>query len=113
MPRRHRSLSPVGPAVSTTTRQRRSQSDTVSRRLYYSAAFCARSAAQRFLVASAIRCRPAADIVRFFLPTLFFDGVSLVLFCAAQRWRCASAMRRRPAALIVRLLMGAPDAVAP
>jgi len=63
------------------------------------AAFLARYSAHRFLVAAAIRLRPAALIRRFFAGAT----ARLAAFCSAQRFRCAAAILRRPAALITRL----------
>jgi hypothetical protein len=69
-------------------------------------AFGARYSAQRRLVASAIRLRPAALILRV-LPA----GCSPA-FTAAHRFRWAAAMRLRPAALVTRLTVVGCAAVA-
>jgi len=73
---------------------------------YRAAAFCARSAAHRFLAASAMRFRPAA------LNRRFLAGASLAFFCSAQRALCAAAILRRPAALITRRLSAGAGSLA-
>jgi hypothetical protein len=79
-------------------------SNPVSR---YFASAAAETAAQRFLVASMIRCRAAALSFRLgFLATGFALSVATpeCFLAAAQRFRCAAAIRRLAAALIFRRL---------
>jgi hypothetical protein len=71
---------------------------------YLAAAFFARNSAHRFLVASAIRSRPAALILRF------FGADCLAALTAAHRFRWPAAIRFRAAGLTTRFT-GAPVAV--
>jgi hypothetical protein len=81
---------------------------------YAAAAFFALYSAQRFLVASIMRFRPAALSRRFLGAGTAFAGFACFPFIAAQRFRCASAIRARTAGLRLRLFPagGADGAVA-
>src|SRR5579871_1162472 len=71
-------------------------------RLYW-AAFCARYSAQRLRVASAIRARPSALILRFTA-----DGLPDCSLNPAQRFCCDAAMRRLVASLTTRFGLSPP-----
>ena len=64
-----------------------------------------RQAAHRFLVASLMALKPAADIFRF-LGLAGVAGCACCCFCAAHLARCAAAILARPALLIVRRFAG-------
>jgi hypothetical protein len=85
---------------------------------FYAAPFLALYSAQRFLVASIMRFRPAALSLRFFLGAVF-AGATFGCFIAAQRFCCAALIFARVAALNFRLFRaggalpaGAPSAAA-
>ncbi len=68
--------------------------------LYSPAAAALRYAAQRFLVASAMRLRPSALRTRFCLGAFAAEADGLPFFNNAHRFLCASAIRLRPSSLI-------------